>query len=485
MGWFPQLGIGRPGPVLVPGFAGAPAATSTTAAPAATTTTPTQPTTCARTLKGQLDALLQTRAAVAANPLCGEAVAAIDGQINRARAELAQAQPLEVALRGTLGAVANARQALQKAEAKLGKCEQQVVTAVASYDSALAEAQSCRKQLADAEAATARTAGGHTDLRQLFSADPGAAWTAFRMAAEARCVPGAVDPSVCARAAAAFAEMQAICALLPSQPPAAEGGAAAPTPATGATPPDPPGSSSPSTSGAGGDAGAAAPSAGSSAVAAQPQQTPPDPGAVAAAAITAVLELQRERQAAATGDNRAAAAPAPAGAALLRPSSAEVPSQFEAVVAASAHQTAPQPAADAVEVVPPLSEPERAEFQRHMDAAHRETQAQAGVGSGAAAQQQLDPGLREQTASAAAADAPGQAPIVGALAGAVAGTSSGARAPPADGGDNGRGDDGGALKPADDAMGGGAADGVAGKRGHSAISAGRAIAAKAKAKVAA
>ncbi len=191
-----------------------------TTAAAAATTLPNQAAPAVKALKSRLVTLLEARTPLAANVGCAEALAAVDAQVARARADLAHAQPLEVALRGTLGAVTAARQALQRAEAKTTKLELQVVSAVSAYEVAAAELQTCRKSLADAEAATARTAGGHIDLRQFFGSDPGAAWATSRAACEQRCMPGAggVSDAVRNRAAAAVAEMQAICALLPAQP---------------------------------------------------------------------------------------------------------------------------------------------------------------------------------------------------------------------------------------------------------------------------
>ncbi len=498
-GWFPQQAPGHSGPVVVPGFAGAPAVAMQ---PSPSTVVEAQPAPCAKALKGQLDALLQTRAAVAANPLCSEAVATIDGQIAKTRNELAQAQPLEVALRGTLGAVANARQAVQRAEAKLAKCEQQVVTSVAAYEAAAVEAQTLRKQLADAEAATARTAGAHADLRQLFSTDPGAAWAAFRMAAEARCVPGAVDPAVCARASAAFAEMQAICALLPSQPPPSDigGSSAAVTsaPGQGVQGGSP---SSPISNGGGGAAAAAAGAGqppqgqpGPGAASGMPPTAPStDAGAIAAAAITAAIAQQNGQQFVGSGGQGADGSSNTDASTILHPSSPEVPSHFELVAAAAGSQpTAPATASDAAESVPGPSE------------AEREIQGQAATAA-AAAQRARDQEAQEQAAAAAVAAASTQQPREPSALAAAAATclqvvkggelgplaakeaSGGTGPPPHVSGDanGGCGRVGSAHQLADDSMGGGASDGVAGKRSHAAIAAGRSIAAKAKAKTSA
>ncbi len=363
--------------MAVPGFIGASAMAPQVAQPPAAGPQPMAA--CAKSIKGRLEALLQARAAVASNPLCGDAVATIDAQVAKTRAELAQAQPLEVALRGTLGAVASARQALQRAEAKLAKCEQQVVASVSAYDLAAAEAQTCRRQLADAEAATARTAGSHADLRQLVGTDPGAAWTAFRLAAEARCVPGVVAPELVARASAAFAEMQSICALLPAQPPPAEGGGAATAPAAAE------GSDtiSPNT---------ACPQA-QNAVAKSGDSGGPttDAGAIAAAAITAVLDQQRLQRT--TNDEGRGDGDVSRGAessTILQPSSPSVASHFELVAAAAAaaqRPSAPTPtAAETTELVPPLAEADRAALQRNMEEAQQEARVQAEAAALAAQQ---------------------------------------------------------------------------------------------------
>ncbi len=178
-----------------------------------------------KALKSQLDTLLAVKAQFTNNPLCGHlsATMGIDAQINGVRTQLASAQPLEVALRGTLGPVSQARAALQRAEAKVTKLESQVVTAVAAYEAAMADVQACQKQLAEAEATIARTAGGRFDPRMLIGAHPGAALTILSEAAAARCVLGApgVNEALVARVQASFNEVQAACRLLPADVPVA------------------------------------------------------------------------------------------------------------------------------------------------------------------------------------------------------------------------------------------------------------------------
>ncbi len=482
------------GPLLVPGFAGAPPAV---AVPAAAAAVPLQAATGVKPLKSRLDALLEARASLANNSYCTEALASIDSQISRARAELATAQPLEVALKSTLGAVATARQALQRAEAKASKLEQQVVTAVTAYEAAAAEAQLCRKQLAEAEAATARTAGGHVDLHRLLGNDPGAAWASFRAACEARCAPGAsgVDDALRVRAAAAFAEMQSVCALLPSQPPPSTGQGSAAVPATpvvsvpapvvAASPPSA-GShevlvaSSAEVSGAC-VSDAASPAAGGGI---PPQPVAVDAGAVAAAAITAVLERQRE-QSSLTSSLQDAGGGAPAElAAILQPSSAEVPSYFEAATAGAelAVPQLPRPleaqGQPEKEIVPPLPEAERSAFQLQVGAAEREARSQQAIAAYTAH-------IKAQQAHAAAAAA------------LVQGDPAAVPVPPADDDATStpthlalgaRDVNGGGVAPPqpptrDDTMGGAAEVTAVNKRGHDAIVKAKAMAARAKAKV--
>ncbi len=147
--------------------------------------------------------------------------AGLEHQIQAVRGQLAAAQPLEVALRGTLGAVSTARQTLAKAEQKAAKLEAQVVAAVAAYDAANAEVQAAQKALSEAEAATARTAGGRFDPRLLIGSHPGAALAVLSEAAAARCVIGSsgVDAMLAARVQAAFEEVQRVCRLLPADVP--------------------------------------------------------------------------------------------------------------------------------------------------------------------------------------------------------------------------------------------------------------------------
>ncbi len=354
----------------------------------------------------------------------------------------------------------------------------------------MAEAQSCRKQLADAEAATARTAGGHLDLRQFCEADPGAAWAAFRSAAEQRCVPGAqgVNETLRSRAAAAFAEMQAICALLPAhvpaQAPAAApasqpSDAAAAAPAASATPPQ---STAPTET-----VRAAAAIGGSESASTAMGCQQIDAGAVAAAAITASLEHQKQqgqvRQDPQCQD--AGGGPALSASALLQPSAENVPSQFELVVATSAAAApvlaalAPTlPAAGATEIVPPLPEGDRRAFHAQVGAAEAEARAQLALD---AARAQL---VAQQAAAAAAnALAQGKGTDVPVPSNDDQPLDEGDPTPPvlhrgADSSVSGQNQ----LAAKDDSMGGTADDTIKGKRGLEAVAAARAIAAKAKAR---
>ncbi len=174
-----------------------------------------------KALKSQLDRLVAAKALTAADPLLAHVSVGLEAQIQGVRNQLSSAQPVEVALRGTLGAVSTARQALTKAEQKATRLESQVVSAVAAYEAAAQDVQACKKALADAEEATARTAGGRFDPRLLMGSHPGAALAVLSEAAAARCVVGApgVDASVIARVQAAFQEVQAACRILPADVP--------------------------------------------------------------------------------------------------------------------------------------------------------------------------------------------------------------------------------------------------------------------------
>ncbi len=192
----------------------------------------------AKALKGQLETLQQVKAKLVGDPLCGHIAEAIESQISGVRAQLASLQPLEVALRTTLVTVTQARAALQRAEAKASKLEAAVVAAVSTYEVAAAEVQSCQRQLAAAEAATARTAGGRFDPRLLLGDHPGAALAILQEAAASRCVVGigGIDDAFAARVHAAFAEVQEVCRRLPAAVPQQQPPQPTVTPAPAAPP---------------------------------------------------------------------------------------------------------------------------------------------------------------------------------------------------------------------------------------------------------
>jgi hypothetical protein len=174
-----------------------------------------------KALKGQLERLTAAKTSTATDPLLSHVTAGLEQQIQAVRNQLAAAQPLEVALRGTLSAVSAARQVLTKAEQKAAKLEAQVVSAVAAFDAASAEVQSAQRALAEAEAATARTAGGRFDPKLLIGSHPGAALAVLSEAAAARCVVGwgGVDNNLAGQVQAAFEEVQRVCRLLPADVP--------------------------------------------------------------------------------------------------------------------------------------------------------------------------------------------------------------------------------------------------------------------------
>ncbi len=447
-----------------------------------------------KALKAKLEDLIGARATLAASAHCQDMVASIDAQILRTRAQLAEAQPMDVALRTTLGAITQARGAVQRAEARVEKLEGQVVAAVAAYDAAAADLQLCRRQLADAQATTARAAGGHIDMQALFLADPGAAWTALQAAAAARCTPGApgVTPQFMAEVDAAFKEMHRVCSLLSAD---------VPRPGTGE----------------GGGAGVAGAADGA------PLLQPPTNVPRDMVEVQGGPHPSNEGLGVLPPEERRKPAEPPADATqvqaiVLQPSSPTVPSQFEAVVAASAGaQAAQQPTPPGAaqsdagnspqELVPPLEQGTQAALQAHMLAAQLESvehqaqqqavealrqhqqqqqqqqrllqqqqqqaQAAALAAAAAATAPQLaagdgGAGILPQAASAAAVPVPPEVDL------AAAGAAAGAHVPPLLGS--------GVSGSADASMGRDAAEDVHGKR--RAMEAGRAVAAKAKARAA-
>jgi hypothetical protein len=387
----------------------------------------------AKALKSQLERLTSAKAAIAGDSTLGHIAAGLEHQIQSIRAQLSAVQPLEVALRGTLGAVASARQALTRAEQKASKLEAQLVAALAAYDGASAEVQVCQKALADAEAATARTAGGRFDPRLLIGGHPGAALAILSEAAAARCVVGAggVDAGLAARVQAAFAEVQNVCRLLPADVPAAPstttlGGATEGVSSAGAhaagTPAEVPGSEATS-GGAGQPRGGAPPAA--------------DPSA-AAGPIQATSDQGNQQQQQLLVQQQAAQQLAHVQAVEL---AQHAQATLDQAAQCTVHQQAEAAAAAAAATATPVAD-------SNLDL--------------------RDPGAAVQQASVASGGAG-----VGAQVGAGAG------APPS----------GGAVvvvptvpPPRDDCMGGGANEGVANKRNAGAIESARVVAAKAKAR---
>ncbi len=384
-----------------------------------------------RALKGQLERLTTAKATIAGDAMLGHVAAGLEQQIQGIRNQLVAVQPLEVALRGTLGAVASARQALTRAEQKAAKLEAQVVAALAAYDGAAAEVQSCQKALADAEAATARTAGGRFDPRLLIGGHPGAALAILSEAAAARCVIGTagVDASLAARVQAAFNEVQNVCRLLPAEVPA----------------PPPP---SPPAGMAGGGISAAAHAAGA------PPEVPMGEAASGGAG-------QPRGSTPLVAPN--AAADPTHGNQDLTDQQLQFQQQAEAQKQAQAQQLLAQQQAAHQQAQLQAAELARQHAQAALEA--------AAVAASAATDSQLDSQAAE----------PAKQPEVGANGEAATGAhdGSGAMAAHVDGGVTSDP----VAKPArDDCMGGGAADGVANKRNAAAIESARAVAAKAKAR---
>ncbi len=420
----------------------------------------------------------------------------IDAQINGVRTQLASAQPLEVALRGTLGPVAQARAALQRAEAKASKLEAHVVTAAAAHEGAMADVQSCQKQLAEAEATIAISAGGRFDPRLLIGAHPGAALTILSEAAAARCVVGSpgVDSALVARVQAAFSEVQAACRLLPADVPT-------PTPPQPASQPGSDGSPQQQTNGhpmppempsgeaaSGGIAGAFPGSASNGTTGANGSS----PKLLTAPLATQQLLLQQHLQQQEMVQQQALQQQAAAAQALQAASSGAHPAQAE-TPHPPLDQQGSTPAGDPTQLAA-QQQAQQAAAQlaiQHAQAAPAQasqlTSANPAVAAGtgpasaaAAAGQQLQQGVNQgQTGQAQApggvAEAAGAAAQGGPHEGGAVGDDTGNT-------DAGEGINAGPLQPLNDSMGGGAADTIVNKRPAAAMEAARAIAAKAKAR---
>ncbi len=180
---------------------------------------------------------------------------------------------------------------------------------------------------------------------------------------------------------------------------------------------------------------------------------------------------------------------------VLQPSSPEVPSHFELVAAAALQQAAaaagPSTANSDHSMAKGAEPAGRAEGGTASAAAAaatdhqeqgKETADQAAAAATVARQ------LREQTAIAAATATPAQDGKSDELVPpATAGAAVGVGLAPTDGNPavNGTTRNGNVPQPSDDDIGGGACNGIANKRSSEAVAAGRAIAAKAKAKASA
>ncbi len=419
------------------------------AAPAAQASTglpPQQPPQeAAKALRCTLEKLQAAKAALAGDLGCGETAKQLDDRITATRGQLAACLPVEVAVKGTIGPAAQARQAVAKAEAKLSRLEQQVAATVAAYDAAAVELASCRTTLQEAEAATARAAAvalPRSDVEQVLASDPGAVWAA--MVAFIRARLSGMPPEMVSQISAATDAFQSACARLPAEP----------------VPPAPP----------------------------KPEQ--PQPTAPQSGQASGVQETQPR-----------------APTQLLLPSSPTVPSHFEVAAAAAAAKAAcaAAGAADATATVAAASGGVPAAELGGAAAAVDDVEAQRLQAALAAAQRDWDHHVAvraivggQAEAAATSDDAlqtatqPGDAaPAIGSDSGAAGGGAGGllhddvdadlvAVPPPETGG--------AAAAPRDDAMGGAAADGVAGKRPveetQSAVERARAVAAKAKARAA-
>jgi hypothetical protein len=419
------------------------------AAPGAQSSSGQPPHETAKALRGTLEKLQAARSALAGDLGCGETAKQLDDRIAATRGQLAACLPVEVAVKGTIGPAAQARQAVVKAEAKLNRLEQQVAATVAAYDAAAAELAACRTTLQEAEAATARAAAvalPRSDVERVLSNDPAAVWAA--MVAFIKDRVSGMPPELVAHIGAATDAFQAACAQLPADP---------------------------------------------------VKPVPPKAEQEGSAAMASGAQLPAVHE-----------HPHPAPAPLLRPSSPAVPSHFEAAAAAADQAACAAAAAAAADhassataaagagaaataggggpAIPADAEAQRlrealAAAQRDWDH-HVPVTSLVGSSPAAAAAAQGDPG-------------PGAQP-------AVAGRDDGNAVPTGGGGGGGatlHDDDdadlavatlpapgGAAAAPRDDPMGGTAAEGVVGKRpveeAQTAVERARSVAAKAKARAA-
>ncbi len=191
-------------------------------------------------LRTKLDKLQAGRAAMADTPGCDAQVQRLDQDIAAVRGQLTATLPVEVAVKGTLGPVAQARAAVQRAEAKLARIEGQVVALMAAHAAANTDLVEQRERLSAAEAATARAATAavpHGELATALVSNPAAVWAALLTSIQLR-VPG-MPAAVVEQLNATTAAMQQACSLLPAQPVVALGGATAPAAADAVEPSTP------------------------------------------------------------------------------------------------------------------------------------------------------------------------------------------------------------------------------------------------------
>ncbi len=179
-----------------------------------------------KALRDKLERLRTARAAFEDAAGCDEQVRRIDQDIASVRSQLEANLPVEVAVKGTLVPVAQARAAVQRAEAKVSKLEGQVVALMAAHAAAQAELADQRDKLSAAEAATARAATSalpQGELAAALVANPAAVWSALLTSIQMRVL--GMPQAVIDQLQATTAAMQQACSLLPELPvvPAAAG----------------------------------------------------------------------------------------------------------------------------------------------------------------------------------------------------------------------------------------------------------------------
>ncbi len=191
---------------------------SSPSAPSPSPPTPS-PQELAKSLRAKLDKLRAAKAALVGDSSCDDAARRIDEDISTASSQLAACLPVEVAVKGTIGTTASARQAVLRSEAKVARLEAQVTAIIGSYDLAVAELADNRAKLLEAETATARAAAialPRSDVEAILTSDPGAVWAALMSFIQAR-VPGMPQPFI-AHLDAATAAFHTACSQLPAAP---------------------------------------------------------------------------------------------------------------------------------------------------------------------------------------------------------------------------------------------------------------------------